>query len=318
MNGAHSTSPVATRQRARARIHTRFTPCFDRLQSRRACCCAMNLTRRQVVIGIAAATAAAGSAHAARVESAARAFEVEHVDVELPDLDEAHEGVKVAQLSDLHVGIGTPDGRIIEALRAAERHGAELLLLTGDYVTTKADPHERVGQLLSNTKLPAFAVLGNHDHWTHAAELRSGIERANITVLQNEHTVTRVRGRAFTLYGIDDAHSGHADVERTFKGSRFKGSSLVLAHTPVTADALPQDKGLFCMSGHTHGGQWYIPRFTDRVFKIAKQPYVRGRYGIRGNQLYVNRGIGFGRGGYGVRVNSPPEVSIFTLRRAKS
>lgn len=258
----------------------------------------------------------AGTAHAARVKSAAQAFDVEHVDLYLANLDEAHEGLKVAQLSDLHVGVGTPDGRIIEALRAAEREGAELLLLTGDYVTVKSDPFERVGQLLANTKLPAFATLGNHDHWTHPAELRSGIERANITVLQNEHTVTRIRGKPFTLFGIDDVHSGHGDVARTFKGATLNGSSLVLAHTPVTADQLPDDAGLICLSGHTHGGQWYIPRFTDRVFKIANQPYVRGSYGIKGNQLYVNRGIGFGRGGYGVRINSSPEVSLFTLRKA--
>lgn len=277
----------------------------------------MILSRRQVVSGgIAAATALAGTAHGARVQSAARAFDVEHVDLHLSGLDPAHEGMKVAQLSDLHVGVGTPDGRIIEALRAVEREGAELLLLTGDYVTVKSDPFERVGELLSNNTLPAFATLGNHDHWTHPAELRRGIERANITVLQNEHTVTRLRGRPFTLFGIDDVHSGHGDVARTFSGASLKGSSLVLAHSPVTADQLPEGGGLICLSGHTHGGQWYIPRFTDRVYRLAKQPYVRGRYGIRGNQLYVNRGIGFGRGGYGVRINASPEVSIFTLRRS--
>ena len=223
--------------------------------------------------------------------------------------------MKVAQLSDLHVGIGMPDGQIIEALRAAEREGAELLLLTGDYVTVKSDPVERVGQLLANTKLPAFATLGNHDHWTHPAELRRSVERANITVLQNANTVTTVRGRPFTLFGIDDVYSGHGDVARTFKGASLKGSSLVLAHTPVTADQLPDDAGLTCLSGHTHGGQWYIPRLSERIYKLANQPYVRGSYGVKGNRLYVNRGIGFGRGGYGVRINAMPEVSIFTLRR---
>jgi len=73
---------------------------------------------------------------------------------------------------------------------------------------------------------------------------------------------------------------------------------------------------LVCFSGHTHGGQIVIPRLTEAVLRLADQPFVRGLYEVRGNLLYVNRRLGFGRGGLALRLGSPPEVALFTLSRA--
>jgi predicted MPP superfamily phosphohydrolase len=275
----------------------------------------VNLRRRQILVGFGA-VAAAMAARAERRARAAWEFEIERVDVALRGLDPAHEGLRMAQLSDLHIGRWTPDGRIIGAVRTLQREAVDLVVLTGDYVTSSRDPLERVEQLLSGIGLPTFAVLGNHDHWTDAAYLRQGLERANITVLQNAHTVTWIRGAPLTLLGIDDEFSGHADVEATFQGAPQQGSRLVLAHTPVTVDALPRSEGLLCLSGHTHGGQVYVPRLSELLYTAARQPYVRGQYLVGGNQLYVNRGMGFGRGSPAVRVASEPELTIFTLHRA--
>ncbi len=146
-------------------------------------------------------------------------------------------------------------------------------------------------ELLTGIHVPAFSVLGNRDHWTAPAYLR--------------HVVL----------GVGEAHSGHADVEATFRGAPKTGSRLVLAHTPITADDLPESQGLLCLSGHTHGGQVLIPGITERIYAAISSPYVRGRHDLRGNVLYVNRGLGYGRGSQKYRVGSDPEMSIFTLRR---
>jgi predicted MPP superfamily phosphohydrolase len=276
----------------------------------------MRISRRQLIVGGAAALAAPHLEKAVRPTGGTWEFEVSRIDVTLPDLDPAHEGLRVAQLSDLHVGPSTPDGRIIHAVRTLEQEGVDLVVLTGDYVTRKGDPLHRVQELLTGIHVPAFAVLGNHDHWTDPAYLRQGLERANITVLQNMHTVTQVKGAPLTVLGVDDARSGHANVEATFRGAPKTGSRLVLAHTPITADDLPESQGLLCLSGHTHGGQVFIPGITERIYAAVNSPYVRGRYDLRGNVLYVNRGLGYGRGGRKYRVGSDPEMSIFTLRRA--
>lgn len=275
----------------------------------------MHMSRRKFILGTTAVFAAPTLlGDAAYAAGPTWQFDVSRVDVTLPDLDPAHEGLRVAQLSDLHIGPSTPDGRIIHAVRTLERERVDLVVLTGDYVTFKKDPLHRVQELLTGIGVPAFAVLGNHDHWTDPAYLRQGLERANITVLQNAHTVTWVKGAPLTILGIDDERSGHADVAATFRGAPTSGSRLVLAHTPITADALPEAQGLLCLSGHTHGGQVYVRGITDRLYAAANSPYVRGRYDLRGNVLYVNRGLGYGRGGRKYRIGSDPELSIFTLR----
>lgn len=279
----------------------------------------MRLNRRQILKGAAGTlgVALAGGGAQARMKVGAGNFQVDHVEVALPSLDPAHDGLKVGQLSDMHVGPGTPDGRIIDALAALEREKIDVLLLTGDYVTYRRDPVERVGQLLAlRHRIPTFAVLGNHDHWTWPTELRSQLEHADITVLQNRHTVTSVRGAPFTFFGVDDAYSGHEDVDATFRGAAMGGSALVLAHTPVSVRRLPPDRGLFCLSGHTHGGGVYLPTVTPGVFTMAGQPYLRGEYDVGGNRVYVNRGLGFGATLLRPRYGSPPEVSVFTLRCA--
>ncbi|NMO17364.1 metallophosphoesterase [Pyxidicoccus fallax] len=275
----------------------------------------MRISRRQFVLGTTAVLTVPSVGGVARARGGTWEFDVSHVDVTLPGLDPAHHGLRVAQLSDLHIGPLTPDGRIIHAVRTLQRERVDLAVLTGDYVTRKGDPLERVQELLTGIGVPAFAVLGNHDHWTAPEYLRQGLERANITVLQNAHTVTWIRGAPLTVLGVDDERSGHADVAATFRCAPTSGSRLVLAHTPITADALPPSQGLLCLSGHTHGGQIYVRNITERLYAAANSPYLRGRYDVGGNVLYVNRGLGYGRGGWKQRVAADPELTLFTLRR---
>lgn len=262
------------------------------------------------------------TARAARAEERAQqrreqswSFDVDEVEIYVKGLDPAHDGLRIGQLSDIHVGPNTPDGRIIGAVNALNDARPDLVVLTGDYVTRKGDPLERVPELLGRLDGDVYAVLGNHDHWTDAFTIKRDLQRCAFHVLQNEHTTVQVRGRPFTIFGIDDGVTKRADIAKTWKGARTsRGSSLVLAHAPPTADKLPHAGGFACLSGHTHGGQIYVGAVTERVFLSAGQPYVRGLYNVNGNTLYVNRGLGFGRGTPLMRVGSEPEVAIITLR----
>ncbi|MEW6431555.1 MAG: metallophosphoesterase [Myxococcota bacterium] len=272
------------------------------------------LSRRTALSALAAAAFAPAAARAERKLIASEYYEVERHEVFLSGLDPAHDGLVVAQLSDIHVGSGVPDGRVISAVRTLNDLKPDLVVLTGDFVTTRFDPVRRVPELLAPIAAPTVAVLGNHDHWTHPGDIRAGLERVDIPVLQNQNTTTRLKGADFTLIGIDDSTSRNDDVEEAFKGAK-KGSRLVLTHTPNCAAKLPAWEDLLCLSGHTHGGQMDFGRLTRSVFKNTGQPWYRGAYSVRGNQLYVNRGLGWGSGTRLPRFNADPEVSVFTLRR---
>ncbi|MBL8956774.1 MAG: metallophosphoesterase, partial [Myxococcaceae bacterium] len=244
-------------------------------------------------------------------------FETSRTEVFIRGLDPAHDGLVVGQLSDLHVGSATPDERIRAAVAGMNALRPDLAVMTGDFVTVKSDPRDLVGELLGELKVQTFAVLGNHDHWTNADDIEKSLEKKGISVLRNEHTKVNVKGRDLTVFGLDDSTTKSDDVGKTWKGAPTRGSRLVLTHTPTGVRKLPPWSDLLCLSGHTHGGQIHVAGLTAAFFRRFGQPYLRGHYEVNGNQLYVNRGLGFGRGGRHPRVDSEPELALFVLRRAE-
>lgn len=274
----------------------------------------MKLSRRSALTALAATALAPAAARAERKLTAAEYYEVTHVEVHLTGLHPSHDGLTVAQLSDLHIGGGVPDGRVISAVRTLNEVKPDLVVLTGDFVTTRFDPVRRVPELLEPLAAPTVAILGNHDHWTYPKDLVAGLSKVDIPVLQNRNTTTRLRGADFTVIGIDDSTSKHDDVQEAFKGAK-QGSRLVLTHTPNCAAKLPEWEDLLCLSGHTHGGQMDFGALTRSMFRGSGQPWYRGAYAVRGNRLYVNRGLGWGSGTRLPRFHADPEVTLFTLRR---
>ncbi|WNG21411.1 metallophosphoesterase [Cystobacter fuscus] len=236
----------------------------------------------------------------------------------VPGMHREHDGLRIAHLSDIHVGQATSAVRIRRAVAEVNAREPDVIFLTGDYVTHSPKPLPRVIELLAGFTRPVFAVLGNHDHWVDAHYLRTGFERLGYTVLQNEHRVVQVRGAPLTVLGIDDGRTHRDDVEATFRGAPESGTRLVLTHTPPTVEKLPENGNLVQFSGHTHGGQFVVRGLTEAIFRRAGQPYIQGHYHVRGNQLYVNMGLGFGFGGPYLRRGTYPEVAFFTLRHAEA
>ncbi len=269
------------------------------------------VTRREFLAGAAAA------ASAALVPAAAAAQDEvprpERRTLVLPGLDPRQDGLRVAQLSDLHVGPRTPPSRIRAAIDEANVFAPDLVVLTGDYVTRSRDEVGRIPEQLGGLSAPAVAVLGNHDHWVDAEGTAASLQSLGVDVLRNQHTTLSLRGAPFTVVGIDDLLTRHADPGRALAGAPT-ASRLVLAHGPKTADLLRRRREpLLCLSGHTHGGQVSIPLLTPLVLHaFMREPYARGLFRLGDVQLYVNRGVG--DSALGVRVNSPPEVTLLTLR----
>ncbi len=264
--------------------------------------------------GVALASTALGGSVAQA--SGRHDFEIVEHDIALSGLNPAHDGLRIAQISDLHVGASTPDGRIIAAIRAINELEPDLVFLTGDYVTFSRSPVPRVAWLLEGINAPTFAVLGNHDYWVAPDEIGRDIEKNGYALLRNQWTGLEVKGEKLCVIGVDDGRSKHDDVEKAFSGVPECGTRLVLAHTPPTARKFPKDAGLLCFSGHTHGGMIQIPGVTRGLADLVGQPYLRGLYQVQGNQLYVNAGLGYGKGGPAVRIGVPPELTVITLRQA--
>jgi predicted MPP superfamily phosphohydrolase len=227
--------------------------------------------------------------------------------------------IKVAHLTDQHFGAVT-SMRIQEfaiALTVAER--PDLVMLTGDFV---AHSHAYLDQLvaaLSVIDAPKFAVLGNHDHWSGAADVRLALARANVCVLDNAHTVVDVRGERLQVVGIDDAYTGHADIERAVKGLDRSLPSIGLSHIAEEADRLWHEGVPLVLSGHTHAGQITVAKLHElAIGKLAGHRYVHGLYGDRRahGAVYVGAGIGASVMPLRIGERGRRELTIFELGSA--
>ena len=204
----------------------------------------------------------------------------------MPDLDPAHDGLRIAQLSDLHVGAMTPVERIRAAIAEANRFRPDLVVLTGDYLS-----HDQAGVALMREQLggleaPTLATLGNHDRWVDPRGAGAALEDLGYGFLENQNTTLTLRHAPFTVIGIDDLWTYSADTPRAMKGAPA-GSRLYLAHVPATADILANwGKPMLVLSGHTHGGQVNVPLLTPAIrWMIRRAVHRRVVPGREGSTL---------------------------------
>ncbi|BDG01967.1 metallophosphoesterase [Anaeromyxobacter oryzae] len=271
--------------------------------------------RRSFLRGAALAGAAGAIGALPATAEAERPMPVpEHVTFDVPGLDPAHDGLKVAQLSDLHVGPRTPPEVIRAAIEEANAFHPDLVVLTGDYLCHNPREVLAMQEQLGGLVAPTVAVLGNHDVWTDPDGAADALRGHGYEVLENAWTTVRLRGAPLPIVGVGDRLTKHEDVARAVRGLPPAAAPLVLAHAPRSADTLRGlGRPLLCLSGHTHGGQINLPIITPLFLHlVVHEPYVRGRYRVGDVSLYVNRGIGMS--GIRTRINSPPEVTLATLR----
>lgn len=236
---------------------------------------------------------------------------------------ETLDGLRIAHLTDLHVGRVTPMAIQNAAVALANEAKPDLVVITGDFVCHSQKYLDQLEAIVRGFKAPVVGVLGNHDHWSGADEVRLALKRGGVEVLDNVHTVITLRHQKLQLLGLDDAYTGHADRERALKGLRADLPTLGLSHIAEEADRLwPRGVGLV-LSGHTHAGQVTLARLHElAIGHLAGHKYVHGLYGTRqsgvapGGAVYVGAGIGAAVIPIRLGERGKREVAIFELGMA--
>ena len=188
----------------------------------------------------------------------------------------------------------------------------DILLYTGDFITANADHVNALSDLLAKAIAPlgAFAVPGNHEHWTGIERITESLEtRAGIRVLCNE-TIPLPGTEKFQLTGIDSFWSGNPDLG-TFARAPIDARHIVLVHEPDSFLEMNDPRIKLQISGHTHGGQVRLPLYGALVLPKMGRHFETGLFERDGRQLYVNRGIGTLTPH--VRINCRPEITVFEL-----
>jgi uncharacterized protein len=275
------------------------------------------LLRMAVALGLVLAPV---GAYASFVEPAR--LVTERSTLRLPSERLGDDPIRVAVVADLQFEeLGSHEREAIDRVMAERPH---LILLAGDYHQGTRSSFDRqrpeLRRLLSRLRAPGgvFAVQGDSESVSKAREVFAG---TGIRLLVDATAHTRVGDRSVSIAGQRLAYWRHdaAAVGRRLENAPGSGDvRLLLAHRPDTALRIGRGSRLdLVVSGHTHGGQLQLPFFgpPSTASDVPRDVAAGGLHRIRGNAIYVSRGIGVERGqAPRLRLGAPPEISILELR----
>lgn len=246
-------------------------------------------------------------------------LEVVEQEVALKGLPAELDGLRIAQLSDLHVSSVFTRDRVEEIVERTNALKPDLIALTGDFVD--GTPQKRGYDLepLKNLKAKygVFGIEGNHEHYVDYDGWMRFMPTLGMTWLKNASASVQINGKTVSVIGLTDPMAQRygrelPDIEKASANVPAQTSlRLLLSHQPKYA-ALYKGKADLMLSGHTHGGQ--VLALNPVVGKL-NNGFIRGLYDVGELKLYINQGTDVWNG-FLLRLGTVGEISLLTLKRA--
>lgn len=267
--------------------------------------------------------------------SGAHDYRIRRKTIYLPHLPDAFDGIKVAQLSDIHAGSFFNKTAVKGGVEMLLKEKPEMVFFTGDLVNNETSEVRDYIDIFGKVSAPlgVFSVTGNHDYgdyksWSSEKAKKENFENLKeahrlmgYDLLMNEHRIIEVDGAKMAILGNENWGAGrfakYGVLSKAYNGSEEGEVKILLSHDPSHWDAqvIPTYKDIDLMlAGHTHGFQFGV-EIGDFKWSPAQYAYKQwaGLYENEGQYLYVNRGFGYI--GYPGRVGIPPEITILTLKK---
>jgi uncharacterized protein len=235
------------------------------------------------------------------------------------------DGFTILQLSDFHYDPYFSAKPTAAAVRMANEVKPDLVVLTGDFVSSPAlhrsswvrwaSSHmEPCADALRGLQAPygVWASLGNHDVFSDPHHIQGALRNVGIQVLRNGAAPIERDGQRLWLAGVGDVLAGDADLAKALRGIPSGEAVVLLAHEPDFADQVAHFAVDLQLSGHSHGGQVRFPLVGAIYLPDMARKYPQGLRQIGPMMLYTN--VGIGTLILPVRWNCPPEVTLITLR----
>jgi len=248
-------------------------------------------------------------------------------------LPESFKGLKIVQISDMHLGSFNRKFEPIEkAVELINEQEPDLILFTGDLVNNFAEETEDWAPVLSKmkAKIGKYSILGNHDYGDYSewkspeekaknlAGIKNFHKKMGFQLLLNEAQTIRINDEEIALIGVENwgkpPFPQHGDLKKAMEGVKPDAFKLLMSHDPSHWDAQVLDKTdiELTFSGHTHGMQFGIERAGIKWSPVQyKYPRWGGLYKEQQQFLYVNRGFGYI--GFPGRIGMPPEITVIEL-----
>lgn len=247
-------------------------------------------------------------------------FQVRQVDVPYADLPPDLDGIKIVQLSDIHLSAFLSESEFARVIDASNELRAHVAVVTGDLISSTGDPLDACLRQLARLRTDAgtFGCLGNHERYADAEEYTTVAgARLGVPFLRGQAHLIRYGNSTLNLAGVDYQRMGIRDrylegAERLIVPHAF---NVLLSHNPDVFPAAAAKGYHLMLAGHTHGGQVTI-EILDQHINPARfiTPFVTGLYRKDEAAAYVTRGIG--TIGIPARIGAPPEITLLRLRKA--
>jgi predicted MPP superfamily phosphohydrolase len=250
-------------------------------------------------------------------------YEASTVKVERIKFTLSKKGLKIIQLSDIHIKYLKVSAQTVR--KVIERENPDIIIFTGDYI----DKPNHINKFLyfleqiKSSSTAMYLCLGNHDY--EAFEQYDGsilqdfinmLENQGITVLHNRAVCYTKNSVKYNVIGIEDLSTGKPNIdEALYFCSKEAFVNIAFSHNPDIVFEIPKGKVDFLFCGHFHGGQIWMPFNLEfkllRKEILCKMGITRGLHRINGINLYINRGLG--NVCFPLRFLSKPEITIFHL-----
>ena len=253
------------------------------------------------------------------------ALMVNEIKITNDKIPQSFEGFRIAQVSDLHnAELGKDNNKLIEKLNECE---PDIIVLTGDLIDSN---HTNLEVALSFAQqavkiAPCYFVTGNHEAWVGSQyeELKTSLENAGVTVLQDEAIELNYGDECIQLIGLNDPDFSERDsfLSESILETKLSeinisnGFTILLSHRPEHFNVYQNKNIDLVLSGHAHGGQFRLP-FLGGVIAPNQglfPKYDAGTYTENGTTMIVSRGIG--NSIIPFRVNNRPEIVLVELHR---
>jgi predicted MPP superfamily phosphohydrolase len=247
-------------------------------------------------------------------------FRVSEVDIPLAGLPPDLEGLRILQLSDIHLSAFLSETEFARVIDAALHLHPHVAVVTGDLISGHSDPLDACIGQLARLKADAgvFGCMGNHERYIRAEDYTARrAARVGIDFLRGEARALKFGSAVLNLAGTDfeswlDRSRYLRDTGRLIVPG---ATNILLQHNPDVFRVAARQGYHLLLSGHTHGGQVNV-EILDQSINPARffTPYVSGLYRQGNAAVYVTRGIG--TIGIPARIGAPPEISLLRLRKA--
>ncbi|HDS1733318.1 metallophosphoesterase [Pseudomonas sp. BP8] len=245
---------------------------------------------------------------------------IKRVSVEIPNLPRGLDGMRIVQLSDLHISRLFDAPWTEDVVAKTNALNADLVVITGDLIDGTPEARQRDVKALGGLRaeLGVIAIPGNHEYYFQEGRWRQIFEQLGMKVLVNEHAIVARNQTQLAVAGVTDEvasnYRGAApDLGQAITGIPERTPIVLLKHRPQSARESAEAGVSLQLSGHTHGG---MILGLNHIARYANDGYISGMYQVGSMTLYVSNGTALWNG-FPIRLGIPPEITELTLHSSQ-